>query len=271
MFNKFGKRTLAGALFAIMATSGAHAATYMQDFDGFADGTTNLGDGSYFGGAASVQGGQLRLTQNGAYGQHSTFWIGPLSGSSAGWSASFDYSISSDQGGYVGIPADGFSFNYGAIGAGQPSTQGEEGYPTVTPNLSFEMDTWQNGTTEVGPAIAVNNTDVAGGFINGDILAANSSIFGRISISVAADGTVSFVSTGALTNANFVDLATGFTLDDDLSFAFAARTGAATQTVLIDNLKVSTLAPVPLPAALPLLGGGVLLMGFVGRRRKRVS
>ena len=29
--------------------------------------------------------------------------------------------------------------------------------------------------------------------------------------------------------------------------------------------------PIPLPAALPLLGGGILLMGFVGRRKRRAA
>ncbi|MFP6880957.1 MAG: hypothetical protein VCA34_08405, partial [Roseibacillus sp.] len=39
------------------------AAVYSNNFDGYADGTTNLGDGTAFNGAsASIQGGRLQLT-----------------------------------------------------------------------------------------------------------------------------------------------------------------------------------------------------------------
>ena len=52
---------------ALLALAGlvlpASAATYSNNFDGYADGTTDLGDGTAFNGAsASIQGGRLQLT-----------------------------------------------------------------------------------------------------------------------------------------------------------------------------------------------------------------
>lgn len=37
----------------------------------------------------------------------------------------------------------------------------------------------------------------------------------------------------------------------------------------LDNLKLAAIAPVPLPAAAPLLAGGLIAMGWYGRRRRK--
>ena len=216
---------------------GAQEIIYRQNFDGFSNGTTNLGDGSVMEGRAIIMAGQLQLTTN-SVGNQSAFWIPPAPVSADGWVAKFDYSISdiTDR-----EPADGFSFNYGRVSPGVLSIQAEEGFPGVVPLISYEVDTWQNGTIEVGPAISVNNVDIPGGFINGDILADNTSISGNIEIILQKDGTTSFTSTGALTNAAFSNLASGFLPDGSFAFAIAARTGGATQEVRIDNLRITSI------------------------------
>lgn len=219
----------------IAASSGlAFAEDYFQDFDGFPDGTTVLGDGSVMAGSASVQGGQLRLTLDGSGFESAGFWIGPLDGSAHGWEAEFDYTISS-----TGIePADGFSFNYGDIEDG--TVGNEEGFP-VAPNLSFEMDTFPyDNPLDAGAGIAVNGSEIPGGFNGGAILNPSSSVSGTITITVDAAGLASFTSTGALTNANFSMLPSGYSLDDSLSFALGSRTGGFNETVLIDNLRIDT-------------------------------
>ena len=213
---------------------GAQEVIYAQDFEGFSSGTTNLGDGSVMTGSANIVNGELQMTTNNAF-VLSAFWIPPAQVSADGWVAEFDYSITDAA---QRQPADGFSFNYGSVPPGVLSSMAEEGFPGIVPIISFEVDTWQNGTPEVGPAISVNNVDIPGGFINGDMLADDTSISGSIQIILQQDGTTSFTSTGALTNAAFRNLASGFTLDGSFAFAIAARTGGASQEVRIDNLRI---------------------------------
>ena len=71
---------------------------YLQDFDGFADGTTDLGDGSVMNGTAAVEGGQLVLTRDGVAGGFASFMIPALEGSENGWTASFDLTITDSVG-----------------------------------------------------------------------------------------------------------------------------------------------------------------------------
>ena len=152
----------------------AVAATYEQDFDAFADGTTDLGDGTVITGpAVSVQGGRLQLTIDNQGLGFSSFHIPPLADSSQGWTATWDYEMFDSVG--ANDPADGFSFNYGDFQLNERG-QAEEGMatrPGVNNNLSFEVDTWMNFDTEQG----VNISGVAGGvgmgelaFTNGPIL-----------------------------------------------------------------------------------------------------
>ncbi len=52
------------------------------------------------------------------------------------------------------------------------------------------------------------------------------------------------------------------------SFSFVHTQDPRNISFVISNLTVE-LAPIPLPAALPLLGGGLALLGFAGWRRRR--
>ena len=81
----------------------------------------------------------------------------------------------------------------------------------------------------------------------------------------ALAGTVSFVTTGLETDANFVDIGLPATVagDDAFNFGFSARVGGANQDLFIDNLVITT---IPEPSGLALLGLGAL--GFFLRRRR---
>ena len=150
-------------VFLCFAASSAQGELYEQDFD-VAD-TNNLGDGTAMAGDATVTGNVLRLTTN-TNSNNAAFHVPALIGSADGWAVTFDFTISDPAGGNP--PADGFAFSYGAIPSGTLSTLAEEGWPGIANVLSFEVDTWMVGDSEVGPAIAVDGSNVA--FTNGDIL-----------------------------------------------------------------------------------------------------
>ena len=111
-------KSFALSAFALASlTATASAAIYTQNFDGFVDGTTDLGDGSQMNGTASVQGGQLRLTEDLGASGFGSFNIPALANSSLGWTATFGYTLIDSAGNNE--PADGFSFNYGNFPLGQ--------------------------------------------------------------------------------------------------------------------------------------------------------
>jgi len=232
------------AILALLALS-AHAAEYVQNFDGFANGTTDLGDGTRMNGTAQIQNGQLRLTADGVAGGGASFILPPLPDSSLGFSVTFDLEISDGAG--SGNPADGMSFNYGNFGLGEIGSA-EEGMAeagSVTENLSFEIDTYNNFDPEQG----VNIAQKAGGvdqnlaFRNGPILVDGSAVSGTVTISWFPDTGASFVTTGLLTNAEFFRVTTTFSPDDGHRFGFSGRVGGASETKLIDNLVVRTNPP----------------------------
>ena len=247
----------------------ATAATYSNNFDAYADGTTDLGDGSVItGAAASVQGGRLQLTIDNQGLGFSSYTIPALPNSSQGWSASWDYEMFDSVGGNA--PADGFSFNYGDFALG---TQGgaEEGMAGHTANnISFEVDTWMNFDAEQGVNISgvlggVDIQNQLGAFNNGPILNDGQRVTGTMTASYdAVAGTVSFVTTGLETNADFVSIDLGgATGDDAWNYGFSARVGGANQDLFLDNLVITT---VPEPSGLALLGLGAF--GFFLRRRR---
>ena len=83
---------------------------YAQNFDGFEDGTTDLGDGTVITGqAARVLGERLQLTRDGEGLGFSSFSIPGLAGTNKGFTATFDYELFDSAGN--NNPADGFSFN----------------------------------------------------------------------------------------------------------------------------------------------------------------
>ncbi|HJM62199.1 MAG TPA: hypothetical protein QGF50_00680, partial [Roseibacillus sp.] len=220
---------------------------YCQNFDGYADGTTDLGDGSVMAGqAASIQDGKLRLTIDGQGLGFSSFSIPALGGSADGWTASFDVELIDGPG--ANVPADGFSFNYGNAPLGTLGWAEEGiGPADASENLSFEVDTWMNFDTEQG----VNISGVAGGidvgqlaFTNGPILNDGATVTGTVSITWDPVNGATFITTGFDTNAEFLNVATGaFVPDDSHTFIISARVGGANETLLIDNLCILTGPP----------------------------
>lgn len=234
-----------------VADDPAPSKTYIQDFDDFADGSQEIGDGSRFAGTAQVVNGALQMTTN-SNSNNAAFHIPAILESSTGWTAKFDYTLMDNS---DNPPADGFAFSYGELPWGALSATAEEGFPGVPSVLSFEMDTWRNGDAEVGPTIGVNRPnpvgDPRGGTVaheNGDILPDGSPgsptmISGTICISVTDDGTATFTSTGAQTNANFQGVGTLFVPEDLFTFALSARTGGANEELVIDNIIVTAGQP----------------------------
>jgi hypothetical protein len=264
------RRALAALATSILCSAGlASADTYSNDFNSYANGTTDLGDGTvFFGAAASIQGGRLQLTIDNQGLGFSSFSIPPLANSSLGWTASFDYEMFDAAGGNP--PADGFSFNYGnaALGEQGGAEEGMTNRPGVTDNLSFEVDTWMNFDAEQG----VNISGLQGGvdvgqiaFTNGPILNDGQLVSGTVLLGWDPVLGATFVTTGLNTNANFVNVNLGGAPgSDDWTFIFSARVGGANEDLFIDNLVINT---VPEPSGLALLGLGTL--GLLLRRRRR--
>ena len=224
---------------------GVSSKSYSQNFEGFDDGTTDLGDGSViFGAAASVKNNSLELTRDGEGLGFSSFSVPGLKGSANGWTATFTYGLFDSEG--ANDPADGFSVNYGnaPLGDQGAAEEGMAGRPGVTENISFEVDTWRNGDAEQG----VNISGLAGGgdvgqlaFTNGIILEDGSTKFGEMTMSWNPTDGASFTSSGLTTNADFSNVATGdFVASDDHTFNITARVGGANQTLIIDNVVITT-------------------------------
>ncbi len=264
------RKSIAFLLLAGLASS-ASAANYTNDFNAFADGTTDLGDGTVFNGAsASIQGGRLQLTIDNQGLGFASFTIPAIANSSLGWSMTADIEMFDAVGGNP--PADGFSFNYGdfLVGERGQAEDGMAGRPGVTTNISFEVDTWMNFDAEQGVNISgvqggVDIQNALGAFNNGPILNDGQRVIGTMSASYdAGAGTVSFATTGLNTNADFVDIDLGgATGSDDWNFGFSARVGGANQDLFIDNLVITT---IPEPSGLALLS--LSAFGFLLRRRR---
>ena len=186
-------------------------------------------------GSAQIVAGQLQLTTN-ANSLQGAFHIPAIADSSNGFTATFNYTIIND----AGNPADGFSFSYGPIPPGTTTIGAEEGWPGITPLMSWEFDTYENNSVEVGVSIAVDNTNLPGAFTNGNLLEGASTVTGTATISWYPGQGASFLTTGLLTNADFTNIPTSFIGDEAYTFALAARTGGLNQEVLIDNLVITT-------------------------------
>ncbi|MEM7394240.1 MAG: PA14 domain-containing protein, partial [Verrucomicrobiota bacterium] len=236
---------------------------YANDFT-YDDGTTDLGDGSLIAsndGTNSVQGGALQLTEAGTNSTAAAFVLPPMD-ASGGWTASFDFVIEHSG---ENTPADGFSFNYGAIippdqefGYGNPA---EEGYGDATPHISFQVDTWlwnDAAGQDAGVGIEVTGAEIALTKATDDNanFMPNERVEASATLSWDPDNGASFSTTGLRTNADFSNLSTGdFAAQADYGFSIIARTGGHNETLLIDNLVVTPAGGGPAPEVELLVNG----------------
>ena len=100
----------------------------------------------------------------------------------------------------------------------------------------------EQGVNISGRVAGTDIQDALGAFNNGPILNDGQRVTGTMTASYdAAAGTVSFVTTGLETNADFVDIdLAGNSGDDAWNFAFSARVGGANSDIIIDNLVITT-------------------------------
>jgi hypothetical protein len=255
MLRRFFPTTIVAAMLLACCDFNAKADTYSQNFNGFANGTSNLGDGSVMAGTANVQNDALELTRDGGASSSASFSIPKMNGSSGGWTATFNLTITDSSG--TNDPADGMSFNYGNFALGElgSAEEGMAGVGTVTDNISFEIDTWRNGDAEQGVNIAekVNGTTNDVAFTNGRILNDGSSVSGAVSIAFDPVNGASFTTTGLLTNANFGNIPVSFAGNDAYHFCLSTRVGGANETLLIDNLVINTVTVTPIETGGPII------------------
>jgi hypothetical protein len=247
-------------LVSLSATAGVNAAVYSQDFT-YPNGTAALPDGTTLtnnaptGTPASIQNNALELTNASFLNTQNSFNIPALSGSSLGFTVRFDITLADNAGGNA--PADGFSFNYGNFASS--ANYGEEG-PGA--GLSWVVDTWDNGTSDQGIRAKLNNANI---FVqNFPPLLDGQSISTAVELSwdPALGMSLSIVALGGTV---FENLPTpGFVPDDSFIFGFGARTGNATETVLIDNLSITTV-----PEAASTLLAGMAAFGLLSVRRRK--
>ena len=233
---------------------------YVQEYN-FPDGTTDLGDGSIVTNnqdAGSVQGGRLQLTTDDVNSQVANYMLPviPELGSAQSFKICFDLALFDAEGGNP--PADGFSFNLGAIA--DDASAGEEGHED---GLVVSFDTWDNGgegaATGIGVDIRVNNAEVATNRIGADEDKNNNSIFNfdgisrKVTISYSGDGTSGAVSVSLGDNQLYSGQAVDWAPEAGDRVAFGARTGGANETVSFDNLAIACDAD-PLDPTVPTLG-----------------
>ena len=231
------------AIAAIIPRGGAGSLLYSQNFDGFANDTTDLQDGAIIAsndGTNSVQEGALRMTQAGTNSTGASFLL-PSFDASQGWVATFDFVVEHTG---VNTPADGFSFNFGAIpGPEDFGAPAEEGYGEALPHVSYQVDTyrWDDSAEDAGVGIEVTGAEIAFNEARNDN--ANFKPEERIAASATlswdpVDG-ASFTTTGLRVNADFSNVPTpGFTASSAHGFSIIARTGDHNETLIIDNLVV---------------------------------
>jgi hypothetical protein len=243
------------AAWALLTPAGIlKAGTYNHNYDTFTagpqigqaipNGTTNLQDGSFVGsnnGPASVQSGKLRLTQDGTGSTQALYRLPDLDPGSelAGFDIQFDLSFQA-----AGTPADGMSLSFGALPLTDTVGPGEEGYQ-LPGGMVISFDTYINNPPETTRTLDVR--------IDGNQLVTfPESAFGNYNMTgVARRVTVHW-------DANGLDVTYGtFTVCNNLAipglvpnpgdrFALSARTGGAFETVLIDNMAVSTAPQSPI-------------------------
>lgn len=204
-------------------------ADYSQNFDSFADGTRDLGDGSIMtdvwqstNPTVQIQAQALRLTPD-LLNQFGAFTV-PKLNLDKGFQASFRFKISS-----ANTPADGLVFNFGDPIPGG-SISGLGGFAS---GLAIEFNTFARS----GYVVRVNNVEIDGGFISNFNFVDNN--WHNVSVRWESSGSLTLTvdSTAIFTNLT----TTGLTAAADDMVAFSAKTVGLSELVLIDDVNVAAL------------------------------
>ena len=241
--------------------------SYRQDFNGYADGVTDLCDGSQIGSTpltlASVQSNQLRLKEDPFNPSWGSFRMPSLRGSSGGWNMTFSY-ILQDTGGEA--PGDGFSIAYGAIppftnttaAATSNSRHGlaEESWGRDIEWLSLEIDTHGN---DRGINVATNTTFHPDLFYrSATVLRSGETRSGQVNLSWdGSSKTISARITGLSPTVEIIDLPVpDFNPDDTYIWAISTKNVFSSETLIVDDVLVTTEAVDPYQLSFSSEDGG---------------
>ncbi len=226
-----------------MAIFQVHAGDYFQDFSAFSVGATSFGDGSTFSSdqSSSVAGvidgtyKELGLTANGTGNTHSAFLLPDLDPGTPVYA--FSAKWNSQVNGNFPNAADGFSFNFGQVGSLNLISSSyfqESGFGT---GICFSVQNYVNNNP--GFYLRVNGATIASqSYSPGLQWGTNNSTrhFFEVDwnyasgVSVSVDGQVIFTNVPT----------PGLTFQAGNRFAWAARCGAVTEEVRLDNIVVVT-------------------------------
>ena len=228
-------------------------------------------------GDATTSGTALDLTQNSNSQKGSAFTDAVAIDANTRFTAFFEFDIF-NNGGFSPGGADGIVFavqnstsGVNALGGGGAGI----GYQGIGNSIAVELDTWNNGS------IDGNSDNHVGINLNGSINSAERSI---APFNLQTENNPGFVwveYNGTqldvfINNSNTQPMTALLSRDFDLTslgsevhFGFTASTGAANAVHRINSfdLTVSTAAPVPLPAGLPLLAAGLVGFGLIRRNK----
>lgn len=235
------------------------SSVYLQDFTAD-DGTTDLGDGSTLTSTPAVievEANALVMTRDGTASTLSGYVLPALPDLSGGFVASFDFALS----GGGDRPADGFSFNFGDLGE-NATGNGEEGFTGATNDLRVEFDTWDNDATEpegfngIGFDVETGADNLARCRIPLDSMAWTNNAAFRFTGEFRPvwikwqDGLLDLVIDGVPI---FTGVDTGAWVPNG-NIGFTARTGGATETLILDNVEIASTGEVATIASVSEFG-----------------
>lgn len=254
----FGGLSLAVAAALHVFAATVVAGSYSQSFT-MADGTAVIGGGTALTtsntanpAVASVQGGGLRLVQAGVYSTASAFKLPDLDPGSNIQSFDVSFKVRMTQNG-AETPADGFSFNFGPIPAGEGG--GPLGF-AMREGLVIGWDTYNNGGDPASVEVFYD------GISHANILRAFSYSTTYLPVTIHWDRTTGL--DVAYNGAVVTDLPVpaGFP-KSGYQFAFSAYTGDLSQDVYIDDLSITT------QPSLTIETGGPVISEFVADNTAR--
>ena len=258
---------LASAACPVFFSARALAGSFSQDFSAaLADGSVPASSN----GTASIIGGQLRLTANGTGSTLAGYRLPDLDVGKEISEFTLDYDVTLYA---TGTPADGYALSFGAISTNNADltnaaiNAGEEGFNLVN-GMSVIFDTYNNGNNEA-PAIDAK----ANGIIVRDVYMGSGSPPGGVWSTAANTYPVNNVkrhvqihwevntgldvkivgSAGTLVDVMVDQPMPGFTPTPGNVFAWGARTGGATEDVILDNIVITTVPVNPIDTGGPVI------------------